>query len=106
MLKLFIEVFCSLYFFVRIVASLNRLLMSRSATIRHGARRIMEQVIQVIGIQHLPFIIKELKQIFVKGFQVNIILLASYFLVAILDSCDDFHRSLLNCFLRRRFENW
>lgn len=53
------------------VAALNRILMSRLANVRQGARKIMIQFIQILTPKYLPFIIKELRQTFLKGFQVK-----------------------------------
>lgn len=57
------------------VSALNRILLSRSASVRQGARKIMAQFMQVLGPKHLPFVIKELRQTLLKGFQVIFYLL-------------------------------
>jgi hypothetical protein len=55
----------------RLVVSMNHLLLSRSISVRQGARKVMGQLLQVLGPSYLSFVIKEFKQTMSKGYQVR-----------------------------------
>lgn len=65
---------------------MNRLLLSRSFNIRQSARKIMESIVQVLGTKYLPFVIKEMRQLMSKGYQVHVMIYTVQALVNSMES--------------------
>lgn len=53
--------------------TLNNLLMSRSISIRDGARKLLINLVRILGPSQFSTIIRELKQTLTKGYQVAFI---------------------------------
>uniref|UniRef100_A0AC34GH29 U3 small nucleolar RNA-associated protein 20 C-terminal domain-containing protein n=1 Tax=Panagrolaimus sp. ES5 TaxID=591445 RepID=A0AC34GH29_9BILA len=64
-----------------VVVTLITLLLSRSSEVRQSARKTMQQVIQGLGVKHLPFFIKEMKQTLTRGFQVHVMIYTIHFMI-------------------------
>uniref|UniRef100_A0A914Z7Q9 Small subunit processome component 20 homolog n=1 Tax=Panagrolaimus superbus TaxID=310955 RepID=A0A914Z7Q9_9BILA len=64
-----------------VVVTLITLLLSRSSEVRQSARKTMQQVIQGLGVKHLSFFIKEMKQTLTRGFQVHVMIYTIHFMI-------------------------
>uniref|UniRef100_A0A915DUY4 Small subunit processome component 20 homolog n=1 Tax=Ditylenchus dipsaci TaxID=166011 RepID=A0A915DUY4_9BILA len=84
-----------------LLASMSQLLLSRSIGVRQDARKIMGQVVEVLGPSYLPFIIKEMKQTMNKGYQVHIMIFTVHTIIAVLEDkmvCGDVDACLQDIF--------
>lgn len=53
-----------------LIISMNCLLLSRSTSVRHNARKLMTSLMKELGPKNLGKVIKELRQTMIKGYQV------------------------------------
>lgn len=53
-----------------LILATNRLVLSRSISVRQNARKLMTQLMRALGPQYLSQVIKELRQTLNKGYQV------------------------------------
>lgn len=61
------------------------MLLSRSPAIRKNARALMEQLMSILGPKHLQFVIGELKLTMRKGYQIPVMSLTVFQLIASLE---------------------
>ena len=59
--------------------------MSRSSSVREGARKLMVQVVKLLGPKHFPSIIRELKQTMNKGYQIHVMVYTIHTLIKALE---------------------
>uniref|UniRef100_A0A1I7YZH6 DRIM domain-containing protein n=1 Tax=Steinernema glaseri TaxID=37863 RepID=A0A1I7YZH6_9BILA len=64
-----------------VVLKLCSLILSRSYNVREVARKTMITVLQVLGAEYLPFVIREMKQIMRKGYQVHVMIYTVHVLI-------------------------
>ncbi|TMS35860.1 hypothetical protein L596_003161 [Steinernema carpocapsae] len=65
-----------------VILKLNSLILSRSYNVREVARKTMISVLQVLGTVYLPFVIREMKQIMNKGYQVHVMIYTVHVLIS------------------------
>uniref|UniRef100_A0A915MTL2 Uncharacterized protein n=1 Tax=Meloidogyne javanica TaxID=6303 RepID=A0A915MTL2_MELJA len=61
--------------------TLNHLLMSRSISVRQGARKLMINLVKIVGPLQFPHIIRELKQTMNKGYQIHVMIFTVHALI-------------------------
>lgn len=69
---LFVFVLKTVFQYSRVILKLCSLMISRSMNVRETARKVGVQVCECLGPRYLPVIIKEMKLIMKKGFQVRV----------------------------------
>uniref|UniRef100_A0A914NPT3 U3 small nucleolar RNA-associated protein 20 C-terminal domain-containing protein n=1 Tax=Meloidogyne incognita TaxID=6306 RepID=A0A914NPT3_MELIC len=62
--------------------TLNHLLMSRSISVRQGARKLMINLVKIVGPLQFPHIIRELKQTMNKGYQIHVMIFTVHALIS------------------------
>ncbi|KAJ1366903.1 hypothetical protein KIN20_027693 [Parelaphostrongylus tenuis] len=65
-----------------VILKLCFLMMSRSTDVRDNARKVVVQVCESLGPRYLPVIIKEMKLIMTKGFQLHVMIYTVHTLIA------------------------
>ncbi|KAK0395895.1 hypothetical protein QR680_001477 [Steinernema hermaphroditum] len=65
-----------------VVLKLCSLVLSRSYNVREVARKTMVSALKALGAEYLPFVIKEMKQIMNKGYQVHVMIYTVHVLIS------------------------
>uniref|UniRef100_A0A183BKH0 DRIM domain-containing protein n=1 Tax=Globodera pallida TaxID=36090 RepID=A0A183BKH0_GLOPA len=68
-----------------LVLFLKHLLMSRSASTRQNARKLLEQMVCLLGPAKLPFVLREVKQALNKGYQMHVMVVTVHALIGALE---------------------
>uniref|UniRef100_F1KPR6 Small subunit processome component 20 n=1 Tax=Ascaris suum TaxID=6253 RepID=F1KPR6_ASCSU len=69
-----------------VVLKLCSLLMSRSINVREVARKTVISVVEALGPKYLPFVVKEMKAILSKGYQVHVMIFSTHALISAMQS--------------------
>uniref|UniRef100_A0A0M3JB44 Small subunit processome component 20 homolog (inferred by orthology to a human protein) n=1 Tax=Anisakis simplex TaxID=6269 RepID=A0A0M3JB44_ANISI len=62
------------------------LLMSRSINVREVARKTIISVVEALGPKYLPFVVKEMKMILNKGYQVHVMIFTTHALISAMEA--------------------
>ncbi|KAL3089772.1 hypothetical protein niasHT_020214 [Heterodera trifolii] len=68
-----------------LVLFLDHLLMSRSPNTRQNARKLLEQMVRLLGPAKLPFVIREVKQSLNKGYQMHVMAVTVHALIGAME---------------------
>uniref|UniRef100_A0A915BRI6 DRIM domain-containing protein n=1 Tax=Parascaris univalens TaxID=6257 RepID=A0A915BRI6_PARUN len=69
-----------------VVLKLCSLLMSRSINVREVARKTIISVVEALGPKYLPFVVREMKAILSRGYQVHVMIFSIHALISAMQS--------------------